>query len=117
MTRPAPSFAHRLAAVLAVLAAAALSAAVVSGQPASAATSPGLSPAAAWAPTATAQIHPGTMMYTDGAQCTGNFVFTDTAGNTYLGYAAHCAGTGSSTDTNGCQTDSVPLGTRVDLTN
>ena len=57
------------------------------------------------------------MMYTAGAQCTGNFVFTDAAGNTYLGYAAHCAGTGSSTDTNGCQTDSVPLGTRVDLTN
>ena len=39
------------------------------------------------------------------------------AGHTYLGYAAHCAGTGSSTDTNGCQTASVPLGTRVDLTN
>ena len=57
------------------------------------------------------------MMYTAGAQCTGNFVFTDAAGNTYLGYAAHCAGTGSSTDTNGCQTDSVPLGSRVDLTN
>jgi hypothetical protein len=70
----------------------------------------------AWAPAATAQIHPGTMMYTDGAQCTANFVYTDDAGTTYLGYAAHCAGTGSSTDTNGCRTDSVPLGTRVDLT-
>jgi hypothetical protein len=56
------------------------------------------------------------MMYTDGAQCTANFVYTDDAGTTYLGYAAHCAGTGSSTDTNGCRTDSVPLGTRVDLT-
>ena len=32
-------------------------------------------------------------MYTDGAQCTANFVFTDGAGNTYVGYAAHCAGT------------------------
>jgi hypothetical protein len=57
------------------------------------------------------------MMYTDGAQCTANFVYTDGAGNTYVGYAAHCAGKGSSTDTNGCSTDSVPLGTRVDFSN
>ena len=70
-----------------------------------------------WAPAAAATIHPGTMMYTKGAQCTANFVYADAAGNTYVGYAAHCAGTGSSTDTNGCQTDSVPLGTRVDLSN
>ena len=49
------------------------------------------------------------MMYTDGAQCTAQLRVTPTrAGNTYLGYAAHCAGTGSSTDTNGCQTDSRP---------
>ena len=70
-----------------------------------------------YAPADTALIHPGTMMYTDGAQCTANFVYTDGAGNTYVGYAAHCAGKGSSTDTNGCRTDSVPLGTRVDFTN
>ena len=35
---------------------------------------------------------------------------TPSAGNTYLGYAAHCAGTGSSTDTDGCTTKSLPLG-------
>jgi hypothetical protein len=70
-----------------------------------------------WAPAATAAIHPGTMMYTAGAQCTANFVYTDDAGNVYVGYAAHCAGTGSSTDTNGCTTDSVPLGTPVTFTN
>lgn len=73
--------------------------------------------APAWAPAATAAIHPGTMMYTAGAQCTANFVYTDTAGDVLVGYAAHCAGTGASTDTNGCQTDSVPLGTPVDFTN
>src|SRR6188508_2232284 len=73
--------------------------------------------AAGYAPADTAEIHPGTMMYTDGAQCTANFVFTDGAGATYVGYAAHCAGKGSSTDTNGCSTDSVPLGTRVDFSN
>ena len=70
-----------------------------------------------WAPAATAAIHPGTMMYTAGAQCTANFVYTDDAGNVYVGYAAHCAGEGSSTDTNGCTVDSVPLGTEVDFTN
>ncbi len=118
MSRPDRSFARRLWAAFAILAAAAVATALVSAQPAAAAgTRAGLSPRAAWAPAASATIHPGTMMYTDGAQCTGNFVFTDAAGHTYLGYAAHCAGTGSSTDTNGCQTDSVPLGTRVDLTN
>jgi hypothetical protein len=70
-----------------------------------------------WAPAATAAIHPGTMMYTAGAQCTANFVFTDDAGNVYVGYAAHCAGEGAATDTNGCNVDSVPLGTPVTFTN
>ena len=68
---------------------------------------------AAYAPAASAKIHPGVMMYTDGAQCTANFVFSDDAGNTYVGYAAHCAGTGAATDTNGCDTQSLPLGTKV----
>lgn len=69
-----------------------------------------------WAPAATAAIHPGSMMWTNGAQCTANFVFTDNAANVYVGYAAHCAGKGESTDTNGCNVDSVPLGTKVDFT-
>jgi len=30
-----------------------------------------------------------------------------------VGYAAHCAGTGAATDTDGCLADSLPLGTRV----
>jgi hypothetical protein len=68
---------------------------------------------AAYAPAASAKIHPGVMMYTDGAQCTANFVFSDGAGNTYVGYAAHCAGTGAATDINGCDTQSLPLGTKV----
>ena len=55
------------------------------------------------------------MMYTDGAQCTANFVYTDGAGKTYVGYAAHCAGTGAATDTNGCDAQSLPLGTKVDF--
>jgi hypothetical protein len=82
-----------------------LAAAVLSAPQANAAPS--------WAPATTAKIHPGTMMYTDGAQCTANFVFTDGAGATYVGYAAHCAGLGEATDTDGCLADSLPLGTRV----
>jgi hypothetical protein len=66
-----------------------------------------------WAPADEAAIHPGTMMYTKGAQCTANFVFTDARSRVYVGYAAHCAGLGEATDTNGCTSRSVPLGTRV----
>jgi len=97
---------RRAVAVLAVLASTLLGAAAVTTAPAQA-----LGPQ--WAPAATAKIHPGTMMYTAGAQCTANFVFTDLDFNVYVGYAAHCAGTGGATDTNGCQAGSLPLGTPV----
>lgn len=69
--------------------------------------------ASTWAPEKFAKIKPGVQMLTDGAQCTANFVFKDGAGRVYVGYAAHCAGTGSSSDTNGCTTKSLPLGTKV----
>ena len=95
---------HRVAVAVATLATFLLGAAVSPG-PAQAAPQ--------WAPAATAQIHPGTMMYTQGAQCTANFVYTDGAANTYVGYAAHCAGTGAATDTDGCKAASLPLGTKV----
>ncbi len=97
----------RTRSLLAVAAAAVLAGAGLlgSGSSASAATQ--------YAPADTALIHPGTMMYTDGAQCTANFVYTDGAGNTFVGYAAHCAGTGAATDTDGCSTQSLPLGTKV----
>lgn len=68
---------------------------------------------ATWAPAGSATITPGVQMYTQGAQCTANFVFTDAAGGVYVGYAAHCAGLGEATDTDGCDTDSLPLGTPV----
>ena len=75
---------------------------------------PQASAAPAWAPAATAPIHPGVQTVTAGAQCTANFVFY--SGSTvYLGQAAHCSGTGASTDTNGCTSASLPLGTPVDV--
>ena len=61
-----------------------------------------------------AEIHPGVMTFTEGAQCTSNFVFRDGAG-TYLGQAAHCSGTGQATDTNGCDAGTLPLGTPVEV--
>lgn len=70
--------------------------------------------AAAAPSSASAAAQPGAMMLTDGAQCTANFLYT-AGGKTYLGYAAHCAGTGAATDTNGCTAASLPLGTRVDI--
>ena len=66
-----------------------------------------------WAPADRATIAPGVQMFTQGAQCTGNFVFADAKSAVYVGYAAHCAGRGTATDTNGCTTRSHPLGTRV----
>src|SRR4051794_31351637 len=100
---------RRAAGAVAVLSSAALVTAAVSGPPATATAAA----ATAWAPAATAKIHPGTMMYTEGAQCTANFVYTDAAANVYVGYAAHCAGLGAATDTNGCSSPSLPLGTKV----
>src|SRR5947208_4978018 len=86
--------------------AAALTVALAAAAPAGAAPN--------WAPAATATIHPGVQTFTASAQCTANFVLYD-ASNVYLGQAAHCAGTGSSTDTNGCTSGSLPLGTPVDI--
>jgi hypothetical protein len=90
-------------------------AAAVAAGTLTAALVPALIPSAAhaWAPADTATITPGVQMYTDGAQCTANFVFADSAANVYVGYAAHCAGLGEATDTNGCAAKSLPLGTEV----
>jgi len=72
------------------------------------------STASAWAPASTATVHPGIQTFTNGAQCTANFVFSD-GSTTYLGQAAHCSGTGGSTETNGCTAQSLPDGTPVDI--
>jgi hypothetical protein len=68
-----------------------------------------------WAPASTATVHPGVMTFTNGAECTSNFVYTD-GSNVYLGQAAHCSGTGGNTATNGCTSPSLPLGTAVQVT-
>jgi hypothetical protein len=70
--------------------------------------------ASAWAP-APGAIHPGVQLFTNGSQCTANFIYSDGT-STYIGQAAHCSSTGSSTDTNGCTSGSLPIGTPVTIT-
>ncbi len=70
--------------------------------------------AATNATAAAGDITPGVMTFTEGAQCTANFVFTDGT-DTFIGQAAHCSGMGAATDTNGCEAESLPLGTEVDI--
>ena len=98
---------RRLATLAALASAAVLGAATATVAPASAAPT--------WAPADQATLTPGVQAYTEGGQCTANFVFTDSAGGVYLGYAAHCAGTGEATQTDGCESGSLPLGTKVDF--
>jgi hypothetical protein len=70
--------------------------------------------ASAWAPAGSAAVHPGVMTFTEGAQCTSNFVYQD-GSNVYLGQAAHCSGTGAATETDGCDSQSLPVGTPVEV--
>ncbi len=101
-----------LLAVAALTAASSASATVV-GDPVSP-TVDLMDTAGTWAPAGLATIHPGVMTTTKGGgACTANFVYTDAARNTYLGQAAHCSGTGEATETNGCESASLPLGTPV----
>src|SRR5439155_9125789 len=68
-----------------------------------------------WAPAASAAVHPGVQTFTNGAQCTANFVFVAGA-DVFIGQAAHCSGTGAATSTNGCTSGSLPEGTAVTVT-
>lgn len=92
------------------LAALALSFAVAAGGVGIASQAPAA--AATWAPAESATVHPGVQTYTNGSQCTSNFIFVDGV-NTYIGQAAHCSSLGTSSDTDGCTTPSMPLGTEV----
>ena len=70
-----------------------------------------------WAPAASATIRPGVALLTpldahSGNACTADFVFT-ARGATYLGMAAHCAGTGSRAAGSGCTEPTLPVGTTV----
>ncbi|WP_293773885.1 serine protease [Sporichthya sp.] len=101
---------RRVAISALVTAAAATAAIAIPTSGANAGTTP------AFAAADVSTIHPGIQTVTaETATCTSNFVFTDSLGNTYLGQAAHCSGTGTANETDGCQSESLPLGTPVAL--
>jgi hypothetical protein len=113
MTRPLRTLA--VLRTLTVIGAVALTVGVVTRGISTAAPLGSARPAAlTWAPASTATVHPGVETFTDGSQCTANFVFTDGT-NVYIGQAAHCAGTGGDTDTNGCTSPTLPVGTAVTI--
>jgi hypothetical protein len=95
---------HRLRLLLLVIAAAVLG---------GGAASP-VSAASTWASARSAAIHPGAQLFTKGAQCTANFIFTNGA-HVYIGQAAHCSSTDANTATDGCSAQSLPLGTLVEI--
>jgi len=68
-----------------------------------------------WAPVSSASVHPGVQVFTEGGQCTSNFVFQE-GERVFLGQAAHCSGTGGQTETDGCTSGSHPIGTPVEVT-
>lgn len=71
--------------------------------------------ASAWAPASSATITPGVQTFTAGGQCTANFIYQD-GSNVYIGQAAHCSSTGAATETDGCLSESLPIGTPVEIT-
>jgi hypothetical protein len=86
--------------------------------------SPAAAQATEWPAAEDATIRPGAETVTGGQQCTANFIYTETAVDeegveqltgVFIGQSAHCAGLGGSTGTNGCEEDSMPLGTPVDV--
>lgn len=69
-----------------------------------------------WAPVESATIYPGMATTAEGAGCTANYVYTDKAGNVYIGQAAHCTSTsGDPLSGSGCESPSTAIGTPVTL--
>jgi hypothetical protein len=97
----------------ATAAAAAIGVIAISALAAPAASAAAPAPTAPAAPAANAPIRPGVNTDTDGGgTCTSNFIFTN-GDDLFIGQAAHCAGTGEVTETNGCSAATKGLGTAV----
>ena len=63
------------------------------------------------------QIRPGVIVQAMGSQCTSNFLYTDTAGNFYLGAAAHCFSPDASSDIDPCEARNEAIGIDVEIEN
>jgi hypothetical protein len=53
--------------------------------------------------------------FTEGGQCTANFIFF-AGSDIFIGQSAHCSSTGAANETNGCDAQSHPVGTPVEVT-
>ena len=71
--------------------------------------------AGAWAPAASATIQPGSDDVHRGRPVHLELRLHAGGSNVYLGQAAHCSGTGGATETNGCDSGSLPVGTPVEI--
>ncbi|MGQ0483198.1 MAG: serine protease [Pseudonocardia sp.] len=67
-----------------------------------------------WASAGDATIHPGVMIDSEQGQCTANFIFTS-GDKVLIGQAAHCTGKGSPNETDGCESESDPIGSEVKI--
>jgi hypothetical protein len=108
---------HRRRAALRTVAAMVAAAVFGLAWPSVAAAAPTESAAPAAQSQAAGSITPGVLMLTpinenSANACTASFVFSG-GGKTYLGYAAHCAGAGTSMGLSGCRERSLPLGSKV----
>lgn len=72
--------------------------------------------APSWADVEEASIHPGVNTDTQGGSCTSNFIYYNSAGDIFIGQAAHCSSRGEATETDGCSSDTYPEGTKVNVT-
>lgn len=63
------------------------------------------------------QIRPGVVVTAMGSQCTSNFIYNDSAGNLYIGAAAHCFSPDSNSGTDPCIARNEALGIPVEIQN
>ncbi len=71
--------------------------------------------ASAWAPADQATIHPGVQTVHGRRPVHRQLRLPGRLATVYLGQAAHCSGTGGATETNGCDSGTLPLGTPVEI--
>lgn len=63
------------------------------------------------------QIRPGVLVTAAGSQCTSNFIYSDSAGNYYIGAAAHCFSPDSNSGVDPCVANNEALGIDVEIEN
>jgi len=67
-----------------------------------------------WGPASAATIRPGVQTFTNNAQCTANFIFSN-ATQLFIGQAAHCSAGDDATKTNGCEAKTGSIGGPVEI--